>query len=110
MRTRIERVARRMEHDFLGDVRQVGNILEHAFVLCRGRRIELEHLPPELRPAGREAGRAGPETLEAVERRMIEAALERHGGNRRRAARELGIHPSTLYRKLKSWQAGKEGE
>ena len=106
MRTRIERVARRMEHDFPGDVRQVGNILEHAFVLCRGRRIELEHLPPELRPAGREAGRAGPETLEAAERRMIEAALERHGGNRRRAAREVGIHASMLYGKLESWQAG----
>jgi PAS domain S-box-containing protein len=105
-----EVMARLMEYDFPGNVRELENILEHAFVLCRGRRIELEHLPPELRPAGREAGRAGPETLEAVERRMIEAALERHGGNRRRAARELGIHPSTLYRKLKSWQAGKEGE
>jgi len=99
-----------MEHDFPGDVRQVGNILEHAFLLCRGRRMEPEHLPPEPRPAGRETGRTGPETPEAAKRRMIEAALERHGGNRRRAARELGIHPSTLYRKLKSWQAGKEGE
>jgi DNA-binding NtrC family response regulator len=41
-----------------------------------------------------------------MERRLIEAALERHKGNRTRTARELGIDPSTLYRKLKYLEIG----
>ena len=39
-----------MEHDFPGNVRELENIIEQAFVLCRGGMIELQHLPPELRP------------------------------------------------------------
>lgn len=101
-------LARLMEYDYPGNVRELENILEYAFVLCRGDRIELENLPPELRPAEAAEAGGGPMTLEAAERRLIEAALRRHGGNRTRAARELGIDPSTLYRKLKSWQAEKE--
>jgi DNA-binding NtrC family response regulator len=41
-------------------------------------------------------------TLEAMERFLIANALQRHGGNRTAAARQLGINPSTLFRKLKS--------
>ena len=33
---------------------------------------------------------------------MIKTALQRNGGNRQRTAQELGIDPSTLYRKLKT--------
>lgn len=42
-----------------------------------------------------------------MERRLIEAALERSQGNRTRPARELGIDPSTLYRKLRAYRAGR---
>ena len=47
-----------MQHEFPGNVRQLENIIEHAFVMCRGEQIELAHLPPDLfarspRPAGR---------------------------------------------------------
>ena len=38
-------LARLMEHDFPGNVRELENIIEHAFVLCRGGVIELKHLP-----------------------------------------------------------------
>ena len=41
-------------------------------------------------------------TLEAMERFVIADALRRHNGNRAAAARQLGINPSTLFRKLKS--------
>jgi len=94
-----------MEYDFPGNVRELENIIEHAFVLCRGGLIELRHLPPELRPPAA-SGSPMPCNLEAMEKQMIFAALERHGGNRRRAARDLGIHPSTLYRKLKALERG----
>ena len=46
-----EVMARLMEHDYPGNVRELENIIEQAFVLCRGGWIELHHLPPELRPA-----------------------------------------------------------
>lgn len=97
-------LARLMEHPFPGNVRELENILEHAFVLCRGGLIELQHLPPHLRggPAV-EALRLGREmTLEAMERLLIADALRRHHGNRNRAAKALGIDPSTLFRKLRS--------
>jgi PAS domain S-box-containing protein len=101
-----EVMARLMEYDYPGNVRELENIIEQAFVLCRGGRIELHHLPPELRPAAaRPDGPSGPMSLRSMERCLIEAALQRHGGNQARAARELGIDPSTLYRKLRSFRA-----
>ncbi len=95
-----EVMARLMEYEYPGNVRELENILEQAFVLCRGRMIELHHLPAELRPAAPAGG--NPMSLEAMEKLLIGEALRRHRGNRRRAAAQLGIDPSTLYRKLKS--------
>lgn len=101
-----EVLTRLMEHDYPGNVRELENIIEQAFVLCRGGLIELHHLPPELRPVtpGPGADLAGCTSLESMERLLIEEALRRHHGNRRRAARDLGIDASTLYRKLKALQ------
>ena len=95
-------LARLMEHDFPGNVRELENVIEHAFVLCRGTVIQLNHLPPELRPASalHETGE-GPMNLEDMERIMIAKTLQRLKGNKRETARALGIDPSTLYRKLK---------
>jgi PAS domain S-box-containing protein len=92
-------MGRLMEHDYPGNVRELENIIEQAFVLCRGSLIELRHLPAELRPPGTPAN--GPMSLESMERRLIGDALERHRGNRKRAAQDLGIDPSTLYRKIR---------
>ncbi len=92
-----------LEHDFPGNVRELENILEQAFVLCRGGLIELRHLPPELRPPELSASPAsGAMTLRSMEQHLIQGALKRNHGNRQRTARELGIDPSTLYRKLKA--------
>jgi DNA-binding NtrC family response regulator len=95
-------MARLMEYEFPGNVRELENIIEQAFVLCRDRTIALHHLPAELRPvaAGNYAG-PGPMSLESMEKLLISEALRRHKGNRTKAARQLGINPSTLYRKMK---------
>jgi len=90
-----------LEHDYPGNVRELENIIEHAFVLCRGEQIEPAHLPSWLR-GGEPAAEKGSMTLEEMERLMITDALRRHGGNRQATAAQLGIHPSTLFRKLKA--------
>ncbi len=93
-----------MEYEFPGNVRELANVIEHAFVLCRGGMIQLEHLPPHLRgttTAGM-ATNMSSMTLTAMERLLISDALRRHHGNRTAAAKQLGINPSTLFRKVKA--------
>jgi transcriptional regulator with PAS, ATPase and Fis domain len=88
-----------LEYVYPGNVRELQNIIEHAFVLTSGDEIGVEQLPRWLK--GRVVDQTGPHsaTLKDMERIFICDALERNGGNRRAAARELGIHPSTLFRK-----------
>ncbi len=96
-------LARLMEHDFPGNVRELENIIEQAFVLCRGGMIDLNHLPAELRPkipGGISSGE--PMSLESIEKASIVDALQRRKGNRALTARDLGIHPTTLYRKIRA--------
>jgi len=90
-----------MNRDCPGNVRELENIIEHAFVLCPGGMIEPGHLPAEL------SGRASPArsetglTLEQAERLHILSTLQRHEWNREEAAQELGVHRTTLWRKMK---------
>jgi len=99
-----ETLAILMEHDYPGNVRELENIIEHAFVLCRSGLIDPHHLPPEMRGSHVPARlrTAGARTLKSLEELHIADALRRHEGNRTAAARELGINPSTLFRKMKS--------
>jgi PAS domain S-box-containing protein len=99
-----EVLARLMEHEFPGNVRELENLIEHAFVLCRSSVIELHHLPEEARGLTRpEASQFPPGmTLAEMEKLLIQNALRRNQNNRQAAARELGINPSTLFRKLKA--------
>ncbi len=97
-----EVMARLMEYEYPGNVRELENIIEQAFVLCRGRLIEFHHLPADLRPPGTSGfDRSNPMSLQSMEKIMISDALRRHKGSRSKAAKQLGINPSTLYRKLK---------
>ncbi len=104
-------LARLMEHDFPGNVRELENIIEHAFVLCRGGVIEMKHLPPPLRGSALgEALRLGRAmTLKSMEKLLIQDALRRNRGNHQKAAQELGINPSTLFRKVKALRLAKRG-
>jgi len=96
-------MSRLMEHDFPGNVRELENIIEQAFVLCRGGIIELHHLPPELRPASSSGNDTfGPVSIRAMEKSLIIETLRRYRGNRKKAARDLGINASTLYRKIEA--------
>ena len=95
-----------MSHGFPGNIRELENLLEHAFVMCRGNEIKPEHLPREFREAAIASdnhldtlslrGRFG-----ASEKEIIKEALKKNQGHRGNAARELGINTSTLWRKMK---------
>ncbi len=96
-----------MGHAFPGNVRELQNVIEHAVVLCRETRIEIECLPAELRqemPGGRvgESKSASGPLLEA-EAAVIFRALQRHSGHRGKTAAGLGIDKTTLWRKMKKY-------
>lgn len=99
-----EAMAALMAHDFPGNVRELENVVERAFVLCREGPIGVEHLPPELAPRTFAPGPAKPmaATARAVEAQAIMDALARNNNSRLAAAKELGIHKSTLFRKAKA--------
>jgi DNA-binding NtrC family response regulator len=86
-----------------GNVREMRNVLERAMILARGQpQIALEHLPTELRRSTA-GSRHQPQSLADVEKAQIERALRHHGGNRTRAAKELGISRATLINKIKAY-------
>jgi PAS domain S-box-containing protein len=90
-----------MTHDYPGNVRELENIIEHAWVMCHGRVLKVEHLPRRLQvklATGAAGGRAG---LPQVEAAYLVQALERNAWHRARTARELGIHRTTLQRKIR---------
>jgi len=89
-----------MRYDFPGNIRELENILEHAFVLCRGNVIETGCLPSELTAAA-ESIASMLSTVPDFERRVIIETLRRHHGDRAETAAELGMHKTTLWRKMK---------
>ncbi len=92
-----------MLYDFPGNIRELENIIEHASILCRDRRIRPEHLPEHLRLnhlRSRDCVLPEDLTLEEMERQMLVQALRRNEWNRKATAAQLGIHPSTLWRRM----------
>ena len=92
-----------MAHDWPGNVRELENVVERAFILCTAKWVTPEHLPGELtgaRPRSAETGDMHA-AKRVVEEQSIIGALKRNNFNRAAAARELGIHKTTLYRKMK---------
>lgn len=95
-----------VRYDWPGNVRELENAMERALALARGRHIEVEDLPEDVRGALPGAViTGGVRTLEALERDYILAALEHNAGNQTVTARQLGIGAATLYRKLKRYGA-----
>ena len=93
-----------MIHSWPGNVRELRNIIERAFIVCHEGLIEPGHLPPDF--LGMANSFAGPtygglaDAIKNLEIQLIRTALSRNRGNRLAAARELGIHKSTLFRKI----------
>jgi transcriptional regulator of acetoin/glycerol metabolism len=82
-----------LQHNWRGNVRELMNVVESACVLCAGETIRTEHLPPIFEPWV-------PAGIDAASETDIREALRLAKGNKAKAARLLGIHRSTLYRRM----------
>jgi DNA-binding NtrC family response regulator len=90
-------------HVWPGNVRELANVIEHATILCDSGPIRGEHLPQHFASrqlVGHARQRPGVITLRELEMEAIHDALERTGGNKPKAADQLGISLKTLYNKL----------
>jgi transcriptional regulator with PAS, ATPase and Fis domain len=97
-----------MSHDYPGNIRELENIIEYATVVCKNTMIGIEHLPDYLRSKLDMAATAGTDTksdkalsLDGMEKSFIYEMLRKNHWNRKATATQMGIHPSTLWRKLK---------
>ena len=99
-------MAAMLAYDWPGNVREIENAVEHAFVVCQGEEITIFDLPPELRQTridNRGDLRRILPTDPEGEREAIHAALEECGWNRTQAAKKLKMGRTTLWRKMKAY-------
>lgn len=99
----VEALSLLMAHDWPGNVRELENVIERSFIMCDGDQIGIGHLPDELtaRSASAGEGRDTKTAHDLLDAQAIRAALKRSAFNRRVAAKELGIHKTTLYRRMR---------
>ena len=101
-----------MNHEWSGNVRELANALEHALILYNGEQIQAEDLPGSVGSGStgsiRFAPAQQPRTLREIEMDVILTVLEKHAGDKPKAAKELGIALKTLYNKLNQHQAQKQ--
>lgn len=92
-----------MNYRWPGNVRELEHAVERAVILANNPNIRVRDLPPEITQKPR--NRSGDDTLDLQQQEqvMIERALERFGGNRRKAAEALKISTVTLWRKMKQY-------
>lgn len=87
-----------LNYEYPGNIRELENIIEHAFVLCHEAYIRPEHLPSHVFGITTVSSLS----LEEMEKAMIRQALARYK-NKKDAADALGIDTSTLWRKIKKY-------
>jgi PAS domain S-box-containing protein len=89
-------------YHFPGNIRELQNIIEHAFVCCESPIIQFKHLPPDIQRHSRSASRNDSlESLEEIEGKVIQQVLQKTGWRYYEASKRLGVSRSTLWRKIK---------
>ncbi len=94
-----------LDYNWPGNIRELENVIEHCFVICTGDIIQVECLPKRLREqkfkTSVELHSNSKKGFKEAERELILSVLEKNNHNRTKAAKELNINPSTLWRKMK---------
>ena len=91
-------------HTYPGNIRELQNIIEHAFVCCEGSMIQLEHLPHDIQRVARiRYSDHSIERLEKIEGEAIFDVLQKTGWRYKEASQRLGVSRSTLWRKIKQF-------
>lgn len=89
-----------MFYDWPGNIRELENVIEHAFVLCSDKLIAPHHLPERFQMSGRSNSIRTPMTINDIEKDAVIRALNRNNWKKMVSARELGIDKNTLRRKI----------
>jgi len=89
-----------MNYNFPGNIRELENVIEHAFVLNRTGEIEIKDLPENLRPT-EDNKQMEIRSIDDLEAQFIIETLRKCNWNRTEAAKQLNIHKTTLWRKMK---------
>jgi PAS domain S-box-containing protein len=89
------------DYQWPGNIRELENVIEHCFVLCKSDIIKTEHLPERIKNSSLFKVSTSNNLVQDAEETMIVNALKKHRGNRTKASKELNINPSTLWRKMK---------
>ena len=93
-------------HNWPGNVRELRNVIDRAAIICEGSEILPQHLPEYIQAYRKSSPLESSDgyyhyEIACLERQLITKALRDNGGNRQAAARQLGIHRSLLYKKMK---------
>ncbi len=87
-----------MEHDWPGNIRELQSTIRYALIMARGDTILPRHLPAELLLGRETKPLRGPS--KKLDSKNVKQALSMSGGNKAKAARNLGVGRATLYRFL----------
>ena len=111
----LEAIAALKGHVWKGNVRELANTIEYAVALCDGQRITPSDLPESVRASSSDLSQPTaptsdvwtllePKTLRDIEMDVIYRVLDKHHGDKPKAASELGIALKTLYNKLNQYE------
>jgi transcriptional regulator with PAS, ATPase and Fis domain len=92
-----------ISYDWPGNVRELEHAIERAAILAHGATITIRELPPEVSQRKKRAATGHPLNLRSQERELVQRALDRYNGNRKKAAAALNISTVTLWRKMKAY-------